>query len=141
VTTFHVPGPSRGTSATAKEGVSRPVSTPLEALSAGAFATDLTFEAVALEEFLTCSRLVEEGLVDAFTACVTARTAMVVVVGGGDVVVVTAAGVVVVGVIVVVDGDVAWRRGAELDDVVNVKTRTRSRSGLDQITQCVLFSE
>jgi hypothetical protein len=53
VATFHVPGPTSGTSATAKDGVSWPVSTPLDALSAGAFATDLTFEAVPLEELFS----------------------------------------------------------------------------------------
>jgi hypothetical protein len=53
VATFQVPGPTSGTSATAKDGVNWPVSTPLDALSAGAFATDLTFEAVPLEELFS----------------------------------------------------------------------------------------
>jgi hypothetical protein len=49
--------------------------------------------------------------------------------------------VVVTASVGVVVGDVSWRRGAELDDVVNVNTKTKRRSGLDQITQCVLLRE
>ena len=51
--TCHVPGPRRGTSATSNVGLSCPLTTPLEALGADAFALNLTFESVALEELLT----------------------------------------------------------------------------------------
>jgi hypothetical protein len=65
-----------------------------------------------------------------------------VVVDLGDVVGVTAFDVVSVtrrGVVVARDD--SGCRGAELDGVVRVKTKTRRRSGLDQITQCVLLRE
>jgi hypothetical protein len=67
---------------------------------------------------------------------------------GADVVVVT--GIVVGGACeAVVDWVVAgvtdsvsrWRGGVELDEAVQVKTRTKRRTGLDHITQCVLLSE
>jgi hypothetical protein len=68
---------------------------------------------------------------------------VVVVVGVVDrfVVVFCGAVVLVMAPVVVVACDDSWRRGAELDDVVNENTKTRSRSGLDQITQCVLLRE
>jgi hypothetical protein len=65
----------------------------------------------------------------------------VVVVVGNVVVTCFGAVVLVTGRVVVVDRNDPWRRVAELDDVVRVKTRTRRRSGLDQITQCVLLRE
>jgi hypothetical protein len=67
---------------------------------------------------------------------------------GGDVVGVT--GIVVAGewetVVERVAGGVTdrvsrWRGGVELDEAVQVKTRTKRRTGLDHITQCVLLSE
>ncbi|MGA7834439.1 MAG: hypothetical protein WCA31_04470 [Acidimicrobiales bacterium] len=42
---------------------------------------------------------------------------------------------------VVVDALDAGCNGVELDDAVNVNTRTNSKRGLDHITQCVLLSE
>jgi hypothetical protein len=146
--TVQVPGPSRGTTATSKRAVSCPLSAPLALFSAGAFTIDVTLEPVTLEEPAPLGALVElegrerptpGGGVD---VTVTGRLRFTRA-GGfvGDVVVVVGAGTsdVVVEMVAVVrdeDGLVAF------DGVdVNVKTKTRRRSGLDHITQCVLLSE
>jgi hypothetical protein len=50
---LHEPGPRRGTTATAKPGESVPASAPLAALTLGARAGDLTFEAITAADGLT----------------------------------------------------------------------------------------
>jgi hypothetical protein len=105
----------------------------------------LTFESVALEEFLTRTALVG-GIVAAgdFLGAVRRTFAC----STGDVVVVS--GIVVGGVrgalverVVggVTDTASRWCAGVELDEAVQVKTRTKRRTGLDHTTQCVLLSE
>jgi hypothetical protein len=117
------------------------VSTPLEAFSAGAFATGFALEAVPCEELVTGSAFEADGRA---TAIATGRlTGFVVVVVLVLVVEVVVTCVDVTGSLArragLVGGDASWRCGVELDDVVNVNTITRRSSGLDQITQCVLF--
>ncbi|HVA70034.1 MAG TPA: hypothetical protein VNF08_01770 [Acidimicrobiales bacterium] len=129
-----VPGPTRGTSATSKDGRSRPDSAPLAALSACALATGPTLEAISFEEKLACGAFVD-GTVES------GRIASVVLVVGefagneraGGLVVVDESRVVTPGVVVVIDR-IALTRGVELD-AVRVKTRTRSKRGLDHVTQ------
>jgi hypothetical protein len=41
----------------------------------------------------------------------------------------------------VTESAAGWCTGVELDEAVQVKTRTKRRTGLDHITQCVLLSE
>jgi hypothetical protein len=52
VVNVHRPGPCTGTSATPKEGVSTPLSTPLAALALGSGATDFAVETVTLTNFV-----------------------------------------------------------------------------------------
>jgi hypothetical protein len=148
VAASHVPRPSRGTSATSKDGLSRPVSTPLDTFSAGALASDLSLETVALEELFPSASLVIDGAVDALISCVGFAVLVTVLV----VVVVVVVGLGLSARVRVVRPRVGARdvvvvvavlrvRGAELDEAVNVKTRTRSNRGLDHITQCELFKE
>jgi hypothetical protein len=104
----------------------------------------LALEAVALEELVARRAAVVAGLVGTFTtrtwSGAFAGTVVVVVIFIVVVVVVRVTVVDVAGtVVVLVDTDDAWRRGAEPDEVVNVKTRTSNRIGLDKITQCVLL--
>ncbi len=143
--TSQVPGPASGRSATAKEGLSCPLSTPFEALTSGAFATGSTFDAVALEELALFETLAAAGggSVMAGDTIFIDEALTVLERRGGSVEVVVAATVLVVGVftLVVVLGAEEWRSGVELDDAVSVKTRTRSSMGLDHITQCALLSE
>jgi hypothetical protein len=153
VATAQVPGPRRGTSAAAKLGLSRPLTTPLEAFAADALTFDLTLESVALDELLARTTLVEGtsttagllGTLRRTTVETLARTFGYVT---GDVGV--AAGTVVGGVRdvlverlvgVVTDRASRWCAGVELDEAVQVKTRTKRRTGLDHTTQCVLLSE
>jgi hypothetical protein len=129
-------------------GLSRPLTTPLEAFAADAFTFDLTFESVAPEELLARTTLVVGTVtIGAFARtvrCTAGRTFA------------CAAGVVVVGIGIVVGGVCEspverviggvtesvsrWRAGVELDEAVQVKTRTKRRTGLDHTTQCVLLS-
>jgi hypothetical protein len=129
-------------------GLSRPLTAPLEAFAADAFALDLTFESVALEEILTRTALVVgtvtigafPGAIECAVVCTFACAAGVVVVGIGFVV----GGVREAPVERVIGGvpdSVSRRRaGVELDEAVQVKTRTKRRTGLDHTTQCVLLS-
>jgi hypothetical protein len=99
----------------------------------------LTLEAVPLEELVARGTFVADRTVGTCTTICLVGAVWVVVVG----VVVTPFGAVVVvtGRVVVVERNDSWRRGAELDVVVRVKTRINRRSGLDQITQCVLLRD
>jgi hypothetical protein len=148
VATSQVPGPRKGTSATSNVGVSRPLTSPLEAFATDAFALDLTLEAVSREEFVAGRRVV--GTVVGVTVEVTgARDVLVVRVGvigrdgcfESEVVVVggVVRGVGVFAATTVVGGEMAGGsrgcRGVELDEAVQVKTRTKRRTGLDHITQ------
>jgi hypothetical protein len=149
VATSQVPGPWSGTSATAKVGLSRPLTTPLEAFAADTFAFDLTFESVALEELLTRTPLVVGAVtIGAVTGDVRWTVVRTFARVTGEVVVVTeivVAGVREALVECVVGGvtDKASSRcaGVELDEAVQVKTRTKRRTGLDHTTQWVLLSE
>jgi hypothetical protein len=129
----HVPGPRRGTTATANARLSAPVTTPLETLTLGACAGDLTIELVATAK---CVSLVIVVVVE--------RTTDVVVVGAVLVVEPTTAGVVVVVGLVeeTVEGSCTITRRVEgLDVAVSVNSRTRSSRGLDHITRWALRSE
>jgi hypothetical protein len=105
----------------------------------------LTFESVALEELLTRTALVGRIVTVGVFLRVVRRT---FVRATGDVVVVT--GIVIGGVCEalvertvggVTDDAPTWRAGVELDEAVQVKARTKRRTGLDHTTQCVLLSE
>jgi hypothetical protein len=153
VATSQVPGPWRGTSATLKVELSCPPTTPLEPFAADAFTFDLAFESVTLEELVTRTAFVERtvavgSLGGTFRLSVAWAGARTVARATGDVVLVT--GIVVgavseapVGRVVGGAPDRAsrWCAGVELDEAVQVKTRTKRRTGLDHITQCVLVSE
>jgi hypothetical protein len=109
----------------------------------------LTLESVALEELLTRTALVEWtlsaatffGTVRGIVACTFAAITRDVVVVTG----IVACGVreaLVNGVLGgVTDRGSRWCGGVELDEAVQVKTRTKRRTGLDHITQCVLLRE
>ncbi len=142
--TSHVPGPSSGSSATSKAGLSLPFSAPLEAFSAEALAMGPTLEAVLLEELLFRETLVDvdvdvgTGTVITLVRILTEEARAVVRVRGGTVVVVVGVVVVLVVVEFVLDdtrGAAEWCSGVEPDDAVRVKTRTKRRIGLDHITQ------
>jgi hypothetical protein len=144
--TAQFPGPWRGTSATLNVGLRRPLTAPLEAFAADAFTFDLTFESVAPEELLTWTALVVGTITIAVSGTVRCTVAGTFACVGG---------VVVVGTVMVVGGvrdapiervvggvtDRAsrWRAGVELDEAVQVKTRTKRRTGLDHTTQWVLL--
>ncbi len=134
----HVPGPRRGTTATANAGLSAPVTTPLETLTLGARAGDFTIELVATTECVSIVAVV--GVVG-----VVGRTGVVVVVGAVVVVVVeetTVDGIVVGLVEETVEGSCTITRRVEgLDVAVRVNSRTRSSRGLDHITRWALRSE
>jgi hypothetical protein len=114
---LHVPGPTRGTTATAKPGVRVPASAPLAALTLGARAGDLTFEAVTTPDRRATVTLVGE-----------------VVVGEGSVVDVVDFGVEVVTEATVVETRDGSGGGVPRADTVN--NRTRSKSGLDHTRTC-----
>ena len=126
-----VPGPRSGTSTDPKPGPSVPESAPLSALAFDIGATRLTLVVVTLEKLLATDNVV--------TVVATVTTF------GG----VRCVGVVV-GLVVgtrVVAGDVEEGGGDEAsgargaDAEVRVKTRMRSKSGLDHINRCALFRE
>ncbi|MGH3732358.1 MAG: hypothetical protein ACRDVC_03145 [Acidimicrobiales bacterium] len=155
VATSQVPGPRNGTSATSKVELSCPLTTPLEALAANAFTLDLALEAVTPEELLTRTALVDTTSTVGLCDRIILRESVTDVrtfVGffTFEVLVVVVTGIVVGGVEVTVRAFVlgggtveesSRRGGVELDEAVKVKTRTKRRTGLDHITQCVLFSE
>jgi hypothetical protein len=97
-------------------------------------ATGPTFEAISLEEKLACGAFVV-GTVEG------GRIVSVVLVVGfiagnaraGGIVVVDESRVVTTGVVAVIDR-IAVTRGVELD-AVRVNTRTRSKRGLDHVSQ------
>jgi hypothetical protein len=129
----HMPGPRRGTTATANARLSAPVTTPLETLTLGARAGDFTIELVATAK-----------CVSVITVVVVGRTGVVVVVGVVLVVVeVTTVDGVVVGLVEeTVEGSCTITRRVEgLDVAVSVNSRTRSSRGLDHITRWALRSE
>ncbi|HEY1824944.1 MAG TPA: hypothetical protein VGG21_03180 [Acidimicrobiales bacterium] len=150
--TCQVPGPRKGTSASTKCALSWPLTAPLEAEAPESFVLDAPLDLIATEE-VSAPLTVADGAV--------LRCSVVVVVGAGAWVEWRGVAVVrpearevartgsvvevevVVGEIVVrVSWRVArWRGGVELDEAVSVKTRTKSSTGLDQTTQCVLLSE
>jgi len=136
-----------------KVALSCPPTTPLEPFAADALTFDLAFESVTLEELLTRAAFVERAvgvgcLGGTFRRRVARAGARTVARPAGDVVLVT--GIVVDGVSEAPVGRVVggvpdraprWCAGVELDEAVQVKTRTKRRTGLDHITQCVLVSE
>jgi hypothetical protein len=127
-----VPGPRSGTSTDSKPGPSVPESAPLSAFAFDIGVTRLTLVVVTLEKLLATDNVVT------VVATVTTR-------GSVDGVVVGLVGCVVGTRVVAGDveeggGDEAsGARGADAD--VRVKTRMMSRSGLDHINRCALFSE
>jgi hypothetical protein len=140
--TSQVPGPASGSSATLNAGPSFPLSTPLEASSAGALATGPTLEAVELEELALRETLVigGAGTVITLVTILMEEACAVLRVFFGSVVVVDVEVVVLVLVVVTrvrddAGGGADWCSGVEPDDAVRVKTRTKRRMGLDHITQ------
>jgi hypothetical protein len=128
-----VPGPASGTSATSKDGLSWPDSTPLVALTAGALSTGPTFETISFEE-----KLAGGALVDGAVECGRIASVVLVVEGFTGV---TRFGVIklvdesrAVTLVVVVIGRNVVTRGVEFD-AVRVNTRTSNKRGLDHVTQ------
>jgi hypothetical protein len=129
------PGPCTGTSATPKEGLRTPLRTPLETVAVGPSAADFAVESVTSTYFVLFTAGV---VVDVALSRAGAVVDVVWWLAGGTVVVVT----IVVGV--ERPSVVAWRGrcGVPGEDVdVNVKTNTRSNSGLDHMTRCALLIE
>ncbi len=153
----HVPGPTRGTTTASAELVSRPLSTPLAALSAVALAIEASLEPVPLLEPAPERPLVV--VIDRPSPADVADVAVVVVVVEVDddagtltvVVVVDVGAPVVVVVVEDVERTVVVIRGlvlvvaaaceGVLDDVLSVNTRTIKSRGLDHRTQWLLFTE
>lgn len=125
-----------------------PRSAPLEALTAGALATKPTFDAVTFEEFAPDSppvRVVVAALFVELAGSVVIVVIVVVVAGGarrGAVVLVVVVGATVKAMVEVVTAS-GWvtRECGGLVEALSVKTNTKSRSGLDHITHCVLLSD
>jgi hypothetical protein len=156
--TIHAPGPSSGTTATSWGAERCPLSTPLATFSAEALATELALEPIALEEPTPDCPLVLVVVAEATWLVVRGILVVGVVVGvvegldgfvrrGGEgarfAVVVVVESEVVEGVVVEVvmfELDTLLL-GVEGVDVVNVKTSTTKRRGLDHITQWVLLRE